>query len=222
MQPTDIEYIFDENTTMVTKTDLNGIITYANDDFVRASGYLRSELIGKPHNIVRHPSMPGEAFKDLWATLKNHRPWTGFVKNMRKNGDFYWVKANVTPHYQDGQLVGYMSVRTKPTQHEINEITKIYKLFTDNKAKGLVIKDGHINRTGFFAKCQFAFTNITIRKRIFIVVALLSVALLTISFLGLNNLSKDKENFNELYESRMIPIDQLADIQRIILENCCI
>jgi methyl-accepting chemotaxis protein len=87
-------------------THLKGAITYINEDFLRISGFTESELIGQSHNIVRHPDMPVEAFADLWKSLKEHRPWTGFVKNRCKNGDFYWVRANATPIYENGQCVG--------------------------------------------------------------------------------------------------------------------
>ncbi len=107
IQPTNVEYLFPETDSMVTKTDLKGIITYANDDFVKASGYTRAELLGKPHNMVRHPDMPSEAFRDMWKALKAGRPWTGLVKNLRKDGGFYWVLANATPNYEYGKLVGY-------------------------------------------------------------------------------------------------------------------
>ncbi len=89
IQPTNVEYLFPDTDSMVTKTDLRGTITYANDDFVKASGYTRTELIGQPHNMVRHPDMPAEAFADMWRTLKDNRPWSGLVKNMRKDGGFY-------------------------------------------------------------------------------------------------------------------------------------
>ena len=109
------EYLLPDGMTIVSRTDLKGRITYVNPDFLVASGFDESELIGKAHNLVRHPDMPEEAFADLWATLQAGRPWTGFVKNRRKNGDFYWVCANATPILENGQVTGYLSVRTRPT-----------------------------------------------------------------------------------------------------------
>lgn len=106
---------------LVSKTDLKGTITHANDAFVEISGYSRLELIGKSHNIVRHPDMPPEAFADLWRTVKNGLPWHGVVKNRCKNGDYYWVKAFVVPVRKSGQTVGYMSVRTEPARELVSE-----------------------------------------------------------------------------------------------------
>ena len=91
----EIEYRDDQ--MIVSETDLKGIITYCNKDFIDISGFTEAELIGKNHNLVRHPDMPPAAFEDLWNTIKAGRPWRGIVKNRAKNGDFYWVEANVTP-----------------------------------------------------------------------------------------------------------------------------
>ena len=106
------EVPFPPNTYLVSRTDLKGVITYANDAFVAISGFSREELIGSNHNIVRHPDMPQAAFADLWATVKKGLPWRGLVKNRCKNGDFYWVEAFVVPLKKNGQITGYMSVRT--------------------------------------------------------------------------------------------------------------
>ncbi|MDP1706117.1 MAG: PAS domain-containing protein, partial [Sulfurimicrobium sp.] len=123
---TNVEYVLKETDSIVSKTDLKGVITYINEDFLRISGFSESELIGTSHNIVRHPDMPVEAFADLWASLKAKRPWTGMVKNRCKNGDYYWVMANATPIYEGGQCVGYMSVRSKPTQEQISAASSAY------------------------------------------------------------------------------------------------
>ena len=96
----DIEYPITDETLIVSKTDLKGKLTYFNDQFVQASGFSEQELIGQPHNIIRHPDMPPEAFENLWDTLKAGKPWAGAVKNRRKNGDFYWVLASATPIYR--------------------------------------------------------------------------------------------------------------------------
>src|SRR3990167_995230 len=113
------EFVVPDGVTLVSTTDLQSRITYCNPNFVAVSGYSREELIGQPHNLVRHPDMPPEAFRDMWATLQSGSPWSALVKNRRKNGDHYWVMANATPIVQNGQPVGYMSVRTKPTREQI-------------------------------------------------------------------------------------------------------
>ena len=110
---TSVEYSLSEDTLIVSKTDTKGKLTYFNDDFVKASGFTEEELMGKPHNIVRHPDMPVEAFENLWATLKEGKPLGGAVKNRRKNGDFYWVLASATPIFEGDRVTGYMSIRTE-------------------------------------------------------------------------------------------------------------
>ncbi|HEB56851.1 MAG TPA: PAS domain S-box protein [Gammaproteobacteria bacterium] len=123
---TEHEVVMDDGQTIVSKTDLKGSITYINQYFLDISGFTEKELIGKSHNIVRHPDMPAAAFADLWAHLKLERPWTGMVKNRCKNGDYYWVEAHVTPMRQNESVVGYMSVRTKPSREQIAEAEKLY------------------------------------------------------------------------------------------------
>jgi aerotaxis receptor len=112
---------------VVTKTDLTGIITYANDTFVDVSGFSRDELIGVSHNIVRHPDMPEVAFADLWRTIQAGHPWRGIVKNRARNGDFYWVEAYVTPLTENGRITGYMSVRTPPTRADVENAEALYR-----------------------------------------------------------------------------------------------
>ena len=120
------EFIIDEGATLVSTTDLKSRITYCNPGFVAVSGYDREELLGQPHNLIRHPDMPAEAFRDLWDTLEAGQPWTALVKNRRKNGDHYWVRANVTPVIENGQVTGYMSVRTKPARAEVEAAEALY------------------------------------------------------------------------------------------------
>ena len=105
------EFEFPEGATLMSTTDPSSHITYTNEAFVAISGFSRAELQGQPHNVVRHPDMPKQAFADMWATLKGGEPWTALVKNRRKNGDHYWVRANATPVVRDGRQAGYMSVR---------------------------------------------------------------------------------------------------------------
>ena len=134
--------------TIVSRTDLKGKITYINDDFLEASGFTEAELIGQPHNIVRHPDMPEEAFADMWATLKAGRPWTGLVKNRCKNGDFYWVVANATPLKEGDSVVGYLSVRTRPSREQVTAADGLYRLFKEGKAAAWEIRDGRGVKTG--------------------------------------------------------------------------
>ncbi len=124
------EYQFDDHATLMSTTDLSSHITYANDAFIEASGFSADEINGQPHNMVRHPDMPPEAFADMWATLKQGEPWTALVKNRRKNGDHYWVRANAIPVVRDGKVQGYMSVRTKTTAEEVRQTEALYQGFS--------------------------------------------------------------------------------------------
>ncbi|GAB2182315.1 hypothetical protein DLREEDagrD3_25380 [Denitratisoma sp. agr-D3] len=121
------EVVLDDESTIVTKTDLKGIITYANRDFCQISGFTLDELLGQNHNIVRHPDMPAEAFADLWTTVRSGKPWTGLVKNRCKNGDHYWVHAHVAPIEENGQTVGYSSMRAKPSRQQIAMAEALYE-----------------------------------------------------------------------------------------------
>jgi len=116
-----------EGSVIVSRTDLKGLITYINQDFLDISGFTEIELIGKSHNVVRHPDMPAAAFQDLWETSKLGKPWVGMVKNRCKNGDHYWVEANVTPVFKDGQIHEYMSVRKMPSREQIASAETLYR-----------------------------------------------------------------------------------------------
>ena len=142
------EYEFPESVTLMSVTDPTSRITYANEAFIEVSGFEPEELIGQYHNMVRHPDMPAEAFADMWETLKAGQSWTALVKNRRKNGDHYWVRANATPIERDGQLCGFISVRTKPSRDEINAAEDLYRRFREGRAKGLAFHKGVIVRTG--------------------------------------------------------------------------
>ncbi len=137
------EVTFQEEEQLVSITDTRGIITYANDIFCRVAGYTQEELIGKPHNLVRHPDMPKAAFADLWDKLKNGKSWRGFVKNRCKNGDYYWVDAFVTPLYQNGVVTGYQSVRTKPERAHVESASELYDAINQGKS----VSDFHNNRS---------------------------------------------------------------------------
>jgi len=136
---TQTEFQLPPGTTLVSTTDLQSHITYANPAFIEVSGYGREELLGQPHNLVRHPDMPAEAFRDMWATLKAGEPWTALVKNRRKNGDHYWVRANVTPVLDGGRVNGYMSVRTVPSRAEVAAAEALYARMREEAARGRLV-----------------------------------------------------------------------------------
>lgn len=134
---------------LISKTDLKGRITYANNAFIELSGFSREELLGKAHNIVRHPDMPAAAFQDLWDTLQAEQPWMGVVKNRCKNGDFYWVYAMAIPIYEDGAVTGYASVRVKPSTEQIDEAQAFYQAINEDRAHGYTVKAGKKSPTGW-------------------------------------------------------------------------
>jgi aerotaxis receptor len=141
MPVTNAEYVLKDTETVVSKTDLHGNITYVNQDFVNISGFSEAELMGQPQNIVRHPDMPVEAFADFWRTLKNGKAWTGLVKNRCKNGDHYWVLANAAPIIENGKIVGYGSVRVKPSRDQVQAADSAYRAVKAGD-KTLAIQEG--------------------------------------------------------------------------------
>lgn len=145
-------YDFPPDQTLISVTDLKGRITYCNANFVAVSGYTREELMGQPHNLVRHPDMPGEAFRDMWATIESGYPWSALVKNRRKNGDHYWVRANATPVRSGDRIVGYLSVRSKPAPEEIQAAEALYaRMRAEAEAGKLVhlLRRGELIRAGW-------------------------------------------------------------------------
>jgi PAS domain S-box-containing protein len=134
--PNNREKVMRENDFIVSKTDLKGRITYGNRIFIEFSGYSENELIGAQHNIIRHPDMPRAVFKLLWDTIAQGKECFAYVKNLAKDGSFYWVFANVTPSYDDnGNIIGYLSVRRKPKASGIKIVTEVYKAMLEAEEK---------------------------------------------------------------------------------------
>ncbi|WP_273703709.1 PAS domain-containing methyl-accepting chemotaxis protein [Candidatus Accumulibacter vicinus] len=140
-----IETVIPEGEFIYSRTDLKGVIEEANEAFAVISGYTRAEMIGQPHNMVRHPDMPEAAFADLWTDLKSGRPWRGLVKNRRKDGGYYWVVANVSPVREEGRTVGYQSVRSRPTRQEIAAAEEAYGRIRKGD-RSLRIRHGRVER----------------------------------------------------------------------------
>ena len=162
MPVTDREVLMKNGTILVTRTNLKGVITYANDAFVEISGFTYDELVGNNHNVVRHPDMPPAAFEDLWATLKQGHPWTAPIKNRTKSGDYYWVEANVTPVYKNGKIHEYLSVRYAPSREQISQAESLYHQLNANKAsmrpKGLPLMLKSIKEMAIWKKTALALT----------------------------------------------------------------
>ena len=121
-----IETEVPEDEVIISRTDLKGVITYVNDTFAKISGYAPEELIGRPHNILRHPDMPRRAFRQMWETIKAGQTWEGYVKNMRKDRGYYWVYAVISGVYKEGKLVEYKSIRTPVPRQKRIEMQKVY------------------------------------------------------------------------------------------------
>ena len=129
------EIVLSKDIMIVSEADEKGIILYANDDFCKIAGFSRDELIGKPHNIVRHKDMPKVAFKDLWETVAKGNIWTGYVKNATKSGGYYWVFATVYPFSSCDGTKGYLSCRRKASKDEIEKISKLYDVWINEEKK---------------------------------------------------------------------------------------
>lgn len=145
------EFTLSANDTLVSVTDLKGRITYCNNAFIHVSGFQREELLGQSHNLVRHPDMPSEAFRDMWETIQSGLPWTGFVKNRRKDGDHYWVQANATPMMNGNQITGFLSVRTVPSREEVRAAEALYAQLRSEQETGkasLGLRGGHVVHKG--------------------------------------------------------------------------
>lgn len=168
-----LEYPFPVGETLVSTTDLKGRILYCNSAFVSTSGFMKEELLGQPHNIVRHPDMPEEAYRDMWQTISSGLPWSAPVKNRRKDGSYYWVMANVTPLMDGDAPSGYMSVRTQPTAAQVAAAEQLYATMRQEKLAGQLttrLSEGQVHIDTPLAKLQRA-CRIGLRGRMALIVS---------------------------------------------------
>ncbi len=218
MPVTNVERQLKDGDSVVSKTNLKGVITYINRTFMEISGFEEDELIGAPQNIVRHPDMPPAAFKDLWDTLKAGKSWKGMVKNRCKDGGFYWVEANANPIFENGRAVGYMSLRTKPTREQIEYAERIYKDIREGKARGITVKQGRILRTGMLGLWD-KIRNPSAAMRMTSIIAMLLMLAIGLGVTGLMGMSRVNDSLRTVYEDRMVALDQVAMIDRVIMRN---
>ena len=180
-------YDFPGDELLVSSTNTKGEITHCNPAFVRVSGFSYDELVGQPHNLIRHPDMPAEAYRDMWRTIGRGEPWTGLVKNRRKNGDYYWVQANVTPIMEGGKPHGYMSVRTKPSAAEAAAAEALYAQMRREASEGrssVYLKAGNVRYHGLHGRLQ-ALGQLALLPRMALIMAVMVLLALVPDMLGL-------------------------------------
>ncbi|WP_281506017.1 methyl-accepting chemotaxis protein [Chromohalobacter nigrandesensis] len=200
---------------LLSRTDLKGVITYANPAFVEISGFTYDELVGSPHNLVRHPDMPPSAFENMWATLKKGEIWGGLVKNRCKNGDFYWVHATVTPIFEGGEIVGYTSVRVKPSAKARADAERTYAAMSAGKHRGVKLERGEIQHTGVLARLKrLKFNTFKGRLVTMIVVAVLMLAVS--SALSMVNLQRAGDKLQALSEQGLEDVARLQKIDQLM------
>ena len=210
-----VEVPLKDDTLIVSKTDLKGRITYINRDFLQISGFTEQELIGEPHNIVRHPDMPVEAFEDLWRDLKDGRPWTGLVKNRCKNGDFYWVLATATPTRDaSGNIDGYMSVRRKATAEQIRAADEAYRLFREKRAGGLRISHGAVVKGG-----DGLLANLSLKAKMTAGFGAMLAVLAIVALLGMWGMARTNDQVTGVYERRVLPLQEIAIVGKLMADN---
>jgi len=208
------EYPFPQGQTVISYTNQKGQITRANEAFIALSGFTEKELMGQPHNLVRHPDMPPEAFRDLWDTIKKGRPWSGLVKNRRKDGDHYWVRAYASP-LADGS--GYVSVRVAATRQEISAAESLYaRMQNDDRIK---LDEGQLAPRSLLGKLGSMFGNMRMVSRLWsLSLSALAgfVVAITVGWLGVNSATKGLQS---VYEDRAVPMYDLSQIDSKIREN---
>jgi aerotaxis receptor len=207
---TTVEYPVTDATLIVSRTDAKGRLTYFNDEFVEASGFTEAELMGQPHNIIRHPDMPPEAFENLWDTLQAGKPWAGAVKNRRKNGDFYWVLATASPIRQNGQVTGFTSIRTMLPADQRREAELVYAALRAKKPHNYRIDAGIIRHRSVFDRMA-VFTG-TLKARLTTLVTALGLFMLIIGLVGIMAVRDSNSKTKSIFEDRTVPLAHLSEI----------
>ncbi len=212
------EHLLDDRQVPISRTDLQGNITYANGDFIEASGYSEGELLGQPHNIMRHPDMPAQAYADMWRYLQAGRSWTGMVKNRRKNGDYYWVQANASPMWENGKMVGYASVRVKPPRDAIAPTAAVYKRFVEGLAQGLAIDRGRVVRSGLLGTLDNV-RHPGIRGRLIGLLVGAALVIAAVGWFGLAGMNSANLQVKSLYREGTQAYAALDVVARLQLQN---
>jgi PAS domain S-box-containing protein len=214
---TDREIILDDDQVIVSKTDIKGLITFVNQTFIEISGFAETELIGAPHNLVRHPDMPPAAFADLWRTIRTGTPWEGLVKNRTKNGDYYWVRANATPIVENGEIVGFISIRLKPSREQVAAAEALYRAVREGRADHMQVEGGEAVRRGWRRRLE-VFGH-SIAGKLAMVFAALFIVMSIIGWAGLSGMSDTNGELRAVYEDNAVPATQLADMVDRLRDN---
>lgn len=216
---TNREVLMNDEDILVSGTDTGGRIKFANKSFIDISGFTEDELIGSPHNVVRHRDMPKEAFANLWQTIKAGSPWQGLVKNRTKNGDHYWVRANVTPTSENGRITGFISIRTKPSDEEKRRAENVYAALRNGTATGVRLDQGDIVTTKFgsnakrFLNSIFGSLTLAFSTIILLMISVGAVALYEEYALAIEaGVSLDRFYSSVLIDSTVIAIGVIAAI----------
>jgi aerotaxis receptor len=210
------EYVLSEEAVLISRSDLKGNITYANPTFVEVSGYSRDELVGAPHNLLRHPDMPEAAYADFWKTIQAGATWQGVVKNRRKNGDYYWVHATVAPLRDGERLVGYTSVRRKASANVVARADKIYaEIRAKGKSRHYALAQGTLRRKGLTGiLSRFQLTSLKAKLTSMVVASLLLLVLA--GGLGIYALMVSGERLETLNRSGLGDVASLQHVERYI------
>ncbi|MFV3127397.1 methyl-accepting chemotaxis protein [Niveispirillum sp. KHB5.9] len=207
---TNREILMNDGDLLVSKTDTGGRIIFVNDAFIAISGYSEQELLGAPHNLVRHPDMPKEAFADLWSTVKQGRPWEGLVKNRSKNGDHYWVRANVTPLLENGEVVGYISIRTRPARADIAAAEALYADIRTSRARNMAIRQGTAEQAGWRAAIRRWAGSI--RGRLALAFALMLALQALIGTIGMTGIQHEEQRIIALNDEAVMHMRRLKTV----------
>ncbi|WP_232822253.1 PAS domain-containing methyl-accepting chemotaxis protein [Salinicola sp. CR57] len=203
--------MIDDSAYLISRTDLKGRITYANPAFVEVSGFSREELIGAPHNIVRHPDMPAAAFADLWKTLEKGENWSGVIKNRRKDGSHYWVQSTVTPIIEDGKIAGYTSVRTKVAEQRRRLAEKHYPMLLAGRKRGVRLDRGELKPRGVIP----ALRRLSLRSLKGRLISMMALALIALAVSGSVSVYALHENGQRLQALTANGLEDLARLQKI-------
>jgi PAS domain S-box-containing protein len=166
---------------IVSRADEAGCIVFANTDFIEISGFSEAELLGQPHNIIRHPDMPAAVFADMWRDIKAGRPWVGMLKNRCKNGDAYWVEAHVSPIWEGDRLAGYLSMRRKASPEQVQAAETLYAELRDGAGSGPIFAHGSAHGRGPFARLRRAIRRASLGSKLVLASLLAAIVILGIT-----------------------------------------